>query len=187
MPFCLKQNFLCIKCLWKGRMSKTEQVGYVQYHVYLHILFSVSYRNTEIQSENLFISNFYTLLGFSACLSEDWEMDVGSLATSQAPNIVSQWPWKPARLHCYPSVNYKCARHPKRRGGRAIMGRYPREYAQCHPWLERRPLENQMLKRGMMNCSLGQSCKWVEAPKMEGLRQGRFQRIQISVHEKTVS
>lgn len=78
----------------------------------------------------------------------------GQFSYLTPPHLFWEWLWKPARLHCYPSVNYKCARHPKHWGGSAVIRKSPRGYGQCHLWLARWPLEHQMCKRGMINCSL---------------------------------
>lgn len=80
--------------------------------------------------------------------------DYGQFSYLTPPHLFGEWLWKPARLHCYPSVNYKCARHPKHWGGSAVIRKNPRGYGQCHLRLARWPLEHQMGKREMINCFL---------------------------------
>lgn len=138
-------------------------------------LFSLNYKNKQWpSSENFFISNF--LYTSCYCSLPFWGLgdDYGQFSYLTPPHFFGEWLWKPARLHCYPSVNYKCARHPKHWGGSAVIRKNPRGYGQCHLRLARWPLEHQMCKRGMINCFLDESCKWAEATKTEEIRASKF-------------
>lgn len=121
----------------------------------MYVFFSLNYKDKQWpSSENFFISNF--LSPSWNCSLRFWGLgdDYGQFSYLIPPHLFGEWLWKTARLHCYPSVNYKCARHPKHWGGSAVIRKNPRGYGQCHLWLARWPLEHQMCKFGMINCFL---------------------------------
>lgn len=102
--------------------------------------------------EFLYFLFFYYLLTLSACLPEDQQMCMGSLHTSIPPNSIWGWPWKPARLHCYP-LSITNVPDTQSIGEEVQLLEATQEICPMSSLTCQRPLENQMHKRGMINCS----------------------------------
>lgn len=167
---------LCIECSWKGRVSKAEAdqgflkiiIEFSSMHIYFYtqpsysaskwimyvfFFFKLQKKTMTLIREFLYFQYSISFLLLQSAFLRTGD-DYGQFSYLTPPHLFGEWLWKPARLHCYPSVNYKCARHPKHWGGSAVIRKNPRGYGQCHLRLARWPLEHQMGKREMINCFL---------------------------------